>query len=257
MNSSTWAWVYGNGDVSTVTFEDGETNGGYRIKSTNAYFFDGGTTADRGGSYDDRAQYHSWYLEAVTELPITLKEAECKDGQTRWFSTFAAPVDVSSVEGADIHKVTDMGTYVQVEPANATGIPAGTAVLLVSETDPATLSEGPKVVLGNYTSIAGIKTALQPLYACEQGKAGLFFGKNAAGTVGFFPLDSETKTGGFKGYIPDGNNAKELVFGNEATGINTIENGADNGAVFNLQGQRVNKAQKGVYIQNGKKVVLK
>ena len=88
--------------------------------------------------------------------------------------------------------------------------------------------------------------------------AGLFFGKNAAGTVGFFPLDSETKTGGFKAYLSnEGSGAKELVFGNEATGINTIENGADNGAVFNLQGQRVNKAQKGVYIQNGKKVVLK
>ena len=31
----------------------------------------------------------------------------------------------------------------------------------------------------------------------------------------------------------------------------------NNGAIFNLQGQRVNKAQKGVFIQNGKKVVLK
>ncbi|MBR5634426.1 MAG: hypothetical protein IKW78_04525 [Prevotella sp.] len=43
-------------------------------------------------------------------------------------------------------------------------------------------------------------------------------------------------------------------------GIETIDNSQltiDNGAVFNLQGQRVNKAQKGVYIQNGRKVVLK
>ncbi|MBQ4485323.1 MAG: hypothetical protein II934_10060 [Prevotella sp.] len=43
-------------------------------------------------------------------------------------------------------------------------------------------------------------------------------------------------------------------------GIETIDNGTlniENGAIFNLQGQRVGKAQKGVYIQNGKKVVLK
>ena len=43
-------------------------------------------------------------------------------------------------------------------------------------------------------------------------------------------------------------------------GIETIDNSQltiDNGAVFNLQGQKVTKAQKGVYIQNGKKVVLK
>ena len=43
-------------------------------------------------------------------------------------------------------------------------------------------------------------------------------------------------------------------------GIETIDNSQltiHNGAIFNLQGQRVGKAQKGVYIQNGKKVVLK
>lgn len=43
-------------------------------------------------------------------------------------------------------------------------------------------------------------------------------------------------------------------------GIENIENGTlniENGAIFNLQGQRVGKTQKGVYIQNGKKVVVK
>ena len=41
-------------------------------------------------------------------------------------------------------------------------------------------------------------------------------------------------------------------------GIENIENSQiENSAVFNLQGQRVNKAQKGVYIINNKKVVVK
>ena len=255
MNASTWAWVYGDGEASTVTFEDGETKGGYRIKSTNAYFFDGGTSADRGGNYDARAQYHSWYLEPVTELPITLNEFECKDGQVRWIATFAAPVPVSSVEGAEIYKTTEKDGYVEAEKANVTGIPAGTAVLLVSDTNPT----DSKVVLGETTD--AITTALQPLYACEKGAAGLFFGKAEGNDIaGFFPLDSETLTGGFKGFVADDGTgeAKELVFGNDATGVETIDNGtSDNGAVFNLQGQRVNKAQKGVFIQNGKKVVLK
>ena len=50
-----------------------------------------------------------------------------------------------------------------------------------------------------------------------------------------------------------------LVFdGAEATGIETVETPvkSDN-RVFNLNGQRVNRAQKGVYIVNGKKVVIK
>ncbi|MBR5633988.1 MAG: hypothetical protein IKW78_02240, partial [Prevotella sp.] len=231
----------------------GETKGGYRIKSTNAYFFDGGTTADRGGSYDDRAQYHSWYLEAVTELPVTLNGYDCKDGQVRWIATFAAPVAVSSVEGAEIYKTTEKDGYVEAEPANVTGIPAETAVLLVSEEDPG----APVMVFLGETSDA-VTTALQPQYACEKGKEGLFLGKIEDSVAGFVALDSETETGGFTGFVADdGNGAKELVFESDATCINSIENGADNGAVFNLQGQRVNKAQKGVYIQNGKKVVLK
>ena len=49
--------------------------------------------------------------------------------------------------------------------------------------------------------------------------------------------------------------AKVTIAG--GTGINSI-NAADSKApVYNLAGQRVSKAQKGVYIQNGKKVAVK
>ena len=42
------------------------------------------------------------------------------------------------------------------------------------------------------------------------------------------------------------------------TGIDGVETAAENnGAIYNLQGVRVNKAQKGLYIQNGKKYVVK
>ena len=40
-----------------------------------------------------------------------------------------------------------------------------------------------------------------------------------------------------------------------ATGVNTVKSVTAPAAVFNLAGQRVNKAQKGIYIVNGKKVV--
>ncbi|MBR5919133.1 MAG: hypothetical protein IKZ83_04460, partial [Prevotella sp.] len=83
----------------------------------------------------------------------------------------------------------------------------------------------------------------------------------------FYKLKSEGgRTGGFKAYIEKDETvgaAKEgfdLVFGGEVTGVEAIDNGQltiDYSPVYNLQGQRVNKAQKGVYIQNGKKVVLK
>ena len=41
------------------------------------------------------------------------------------------------------------------------------------------------------------------------------------------------------------------------TGITTVDSQTENGAIYNLQGQKVLKAQKGLYIINGKKVLVK
>ena len=250
----------GSGEGVDYWFEESTiTPAQYAIRfnpdgGTNRFLYAWGTDknyADQNGA--DHANC-VFTIEEVTELPITLHEATCKDGTTHWFATFSAPVAVSEVVGAEIHKVTDNGnsSTVKVEPAGVTGIPAGKAVLLVSDTETATVKLGE-------TNDDDFDTALLPLYACEKGKAGFFFGKGGANEyAGFYTIGGETPTGGFKAYIAaDSNGAKVLDFGNEATGINTIENGAENGAVYNLQGQRVNKAQKGVFIQNGKKVVLK
>ena len=50
----------------------------------------------------------------------------------------------------------------------------------------------------------------------------------------------------------------QLSFGSEATGIKAIANSvAVNSSIFNLSGQRVSQPTKGLYIVNGKKVVMK
>ena len=53
--------------------------------------------------------------------------------------------------------------------------------------------------------------------------------------------------------------AKDMieVNGGDVTGIESIENGTENGQIFDLQGRKVTNAQKGVYIVNGRKVVVK
>ena len=42
-----------------------------------------------------------------------------------------------------------------------------------------------------------------------------------------------------------------------ATGIDNVKNGQQADTIYNMQGVRVSNAQKGVYIVNGKKVVIK
>jgi DNA-binding beta-propeller fold protein YncE len=45
--------------------------------------------------------------------------------------------------------------------------------------------------------------------------------------------------------------------GTISTGINNVEQTIGDAAIYNLNGVRVNKVQKGVYVVNGKKVVIK
>ena len=264
MSGSSWNWVYGDGAVSTVVFEDGQSNGGYAVKSANAYFYDGETYTDRGQSLGTDAQYRNWYLEEVTELPITLKEVGGK-----FYATFSAPVDIASIDGADMFdlEVNADNKTASTKAIAGNGLKAGNGVMLIGTSASATAAIG--------AADETATTSLKPQYASElaaaHNDAGHFFlgtKKNSEGTpvIGFYKLKSEGgKTGGFKAYIEKNaaiGEAKEgfdLMFG-EATAIETIDNSQltiDNSTIYNLQGQRVTKAQKGVYIQNGKKVVLK
>lgn len=52
-------------------------------------------------------------------------------------------------------------------------------------------------------------------------------------------------------------NVKGFSFDGTQTGINGVEATVANGAIYNLNGQRVEKAQRGIYIQNGKKFIVK
>jgi hypothetical protein len=63
-------------------------------------------------------------------------------------------------------------------------------------------------------------------------------------------------------YVKDGVVTPELVSGylikvETATGIQNVKISKANGAIYNLAGQQVEKATKGIYIQNGRKFVVK
>lgn len=58
--------------------------------------------------------------------------------------------------------------------------------------------------------------------------------------------------------IPSGASARiSMDDSDEATGIKTLKSNVDENKVYNLQGQQVSRTAKGLYIINGKKVILK
>ena len=96
----------------------------------------------------------------------------------------------------------------------------------------------------------------------------LIFGGTGANR-GFHPLTTAGIIGANKAYlqlptaqfnsIPSGARLS-MVFEDEATGIENVnhnDNVNDNGNFFNLNGQRVTRPTKGLYISNGKKYVIR
>ncbi|MBR3284487.1 MAG: hypothetical protein IKI60_04150, partial [Alloprevotella sp.] len=78
-------------------------------------------------------------------------------------------------------------------------------------------------------------------------------------TIGFYSLASGSTLSPNRAFI---NNAGgsirglQLVAAGSATGIQNVETKVQNAKIYDLQGRRVQNAQKGLYIVNGKKVIL-
>lgn len=85
---------------------------------------------------------------------------------------------------------------------------------------------------------------------------------NGANGVGFYPVNVNTTIAAGKGFVKvEANNAKGFMgfgFDGETTGISEVKTaGSKAGEIYNLNGQRVAAPAKGLYIMNGKKVVIK
>ena len=84
--------------------------------------------------------------------------------------------------------------------------------------------------------------------------------------VGFYK-DGASTIPGFKAYLASGSGSVKLFRFDDETGINSIDNGKwtiDNADIYNLSGQKMvngklsnGKLPRGLYIVNGKKVIIK
>ena len=207
-----------------------------------------------------------WTIEDANELgqgeyalEIALTTIDSKS-----YATTYLPFPVTLSDDAKAYTVKIDGKKA-VETLLGNEIPAEAPVLLISETAAekvyATVAEvnatvGDNDLKGVYkkTDQANLEGELPVVLNVVNEKVGFY----KLAETGSLPANKA-----FMSYTEGSSTSKEFfeegfeLGSNEATGIDAIENGANNGAIYNLQGQKVNKAQKGVFIQNGKKVVLK
>lgn len=172
-------------------------------------------------------------------------------------ATFSAPFATIIPTGVKAYYVSAKGTEATMTAIDAQAIPANQGVILTSESgNAATMvpaaGETAATITGN--QLGHSAGAAKSLTVGE----GYILGNGTEGTA-FYPC----KAGSLpinKAYLLGSNGQSAIVmnFGNAVTGINTIAAPASAKApIFDLSGRRVVKATKGLYIQNGKKVIVK
>lgn len=187
---------------------------------------------------------------------ITVKYAETLTTSAKGYATYSADYAVNYSDlGLTAYTLTVDETNKTVTAKEFTGVvPAGGAVLVKGDASTAyTLT--PATTEGDATFATALQTGATTANGTQYG----FTSKS--GTPAFAQVKSGQDIPAKKGYIVlSGASAAKysICFGDEATGIQTIEAAsAANDAMYNLAGQRVDKAYKGIVIVNGKKYLNK
>ncbi len=205
--------------------------------------------------YDENNSSAFTFEEVAYPNTINFNAAQNINGVSH-IATFSAPFATIIPEGVKAYYVSAKGAEATMTAIDAQVIPANQGVILTSESgDAATMvpaaGETAATITGN--QLGHSAGAAKTLTAGE----GYILGNGTEGTA-FYPCKAGSLPSNKAYLLGNGESAIVMNFGNAVTGINTIAAPASAKApIFDLSGRRVVKATKGLYIQNGKKVIVK
>ena len=243
------------GTKSDVVFSKASNGkvGAYNITVGGRYIFGAqdNNKIDSGSNPDARDGYN-WWLEEVTTLPVTITSAG--------YATFFAPVAVTLPEGVTAHTVTVNGNYavlseaIDVVPANNGVIlkGEGTYDLTITNTDAADLENALEGVVAK-TLVEKTQDDAYYVLAKKGEVVGLYNPVNGEDENTFF-------CSGFKAYwliAATQQGAGYRIGDKNTTAIDQLLNENGEVVIYDITGRRVEKMEKGIYIVNGKKVVIK
>ena len=204
-----------------------------------------------GSSYTDNMDY-----VLVTKTGNATETVSVTDAG---YATYATKYNVEVPENNDVKvmtvKVNDDNSTITLNeiPAN-TVIPAGTGILV-------------KAAQGDYnfvvTSKAGttLDNDLKVAKEAVTSDGAKYFALTTLsdGKVGFAKVANGVNIPAGKAYleVTKGSPAKFFGLDGEATGINSVKTAKADGAYYTLEGVKTTKPVKGLYIHNGKKIVVK
>ncbi len=242
-NGSPAAADFGYDDESNVEFSVDEKVVTITYNGTNSSL----TISDKNGNL--------WPKSLAVKYPASTIAVSTKTGRNYATCVPAKRLDFGSADGITAYIATELngaGTAVVLQEVSV--VDAGTPVIVKTDAQCATVNVPVTTAAADDPSdnllVAGDGTtaATSEYYFIKEDQ----FHQANAGTL---------QSGKAYLYITAGTPAPTLsfIFGDDATGISSVSvNSIDaSKAVFNLQGQRIQQPRKGLYIVNGKKIVVK
>lgn len=199
---------------------------------------------DAGGSAPNDS--YNFQMEYVESLPLSVGAAG--------YATLIAPVALEIPAGVEVYTAA-------FEDGKA-------KLTSISDVIPANVGVVVKAAQGTYnfniTTTENVATsALSGVPNTENvaSESAAFILANGKHGVGFYKLSSANRTiHGFRAFYTAPAEAQAVsafLLEDKVTGIEEIETSADKAPIYDLSGRRVAKAEKGVYIQNGRKIFVK
>lgn len=248
-----------NGYKFTFTLKD-EANGNWNVIDQNNNKLNAEKTGPLTINYWTHNDNAGWRISKATDIEVALHEL----GDASYASLYL-PYSISAVSNAEAYVANNaaVNNTLVMQTTSDGGFDANQGVVLVSDTKASTAT----LTLGENTNKSLLRGTSRPITLTDETRANyLVFGPKdgAENTVGFWtPATSLTSIAANRAFYLNegGQQAVRLVFnGSVIEGIDHVVDVNDNvnAPIYDLMGRRVNNTMKhGVYIQNGKKMIVK
>lgn len=237
-------------DAQTFSGDATSASGTLTIMGNGSYFYDHndvyGVVNRNGTNHQTNCD---WTVTDVTSLPVALTQV----GDLA-YASFNAPVAVAVPSGVTAYGATINGNVLELTAFEGTNLAANTPVILTAET-------GATYNFDIVASGAACSSDLKGTVAKQNVAADktTYVLNKKGDKIGFYT--SVTFINGFKAYCEteaaSNANALSFRFDDVLTAIEAIQSENSGAEVYDLQGRRLTKAQKGMNIINGHKVLVK
>ena len=247
-----------NGYKFTFTLKN-ETNGNWNVIDQNNNKLNAETPSGQINYWTDNGNA-GWWIFKATDIEVALHEL----GDASYASLYL-PYSISAVSSAEAYVANNaaVNNTLVMQTTSDGGFDANQGVDLGSDRN----TKKKTLTLGENTNKSLLRGTSRPITLTDETRANyLVFGPKdgAENTVGFWtPATSLTSIAANRAYYRNegGQHAVRLVFnGSVIEGIDHVVDVNDNvnAPIYDLMGRRVNNTMKhGVYIQNGKKMIVK